>query len=362
MRCAWLFAVLLMIFFLPLNMSFRSCAGGSQITKLARRTSLPSSICIHSKTFLSRLGAKAGPNIIIVGGGPSGYFTSIQLSSYLREHFPRISPTITILESTSKPLRKVLISGGGRCNLLPDTRKPASALLLGYPLGRGRKELISPTSESAGVTPTRVLGWFNENGVETKIEEDGRTFPITDDSGTVRDALEGARHREGVGLKKGVTIDEMKMDEVTGLYEVKGARRWGDGKVNFEASADAVVIATGSSQKGWDVARGLGIEVVKPVPSLFTLRLAECGGGGVLEGLQGVSVERAEVRIIPGASPAKGKGRSQKEELSQVGPILITHVGISGPAALKTSAYGARVLAEEVRERKGVGGWRHGGP
>ena len=85
-------------------------------------------------------------------------------------------------------------------------------------------------------------------------------------------------------------------------------------------------------------------------------------GGGVLEGLQGVSVERAEVRIIPGASPAKGKGRSQKEELSQVGPILITHVGISGPAALKTSAYGARVLAEEVRERKGVGGWRHGGP
>eukprot|EP00520_Triparma_pacifica_P013316 CAMPEP_0118661228 /NCGR_PEP_ID=MMETSP0785-20121206/16159_1 /TAXON_ID=91992 /ORGANISM="Bolidomonas pacifica, Strain CCMP 1866" /LENGTH=183 /DNA_ID=CAMNT_0006554637 /DNA_START=199 /DNA_END=747 /DNA_ORIENTATION=- len=182
--------------------------------------------------------------------------TGIQLSTYLTSiNKPH---RVTILESTNTPLKKVLISGGGRCNLLPDTRLPTQTLLLGYPLTRGRKELISPLSPSSGVTPTDVLSWFNVNGVDTKIEVDGRTFPVTDDSKTVRDALERARSRLGVNLELGVGVAGVKLsDEEPGSqrYVVHGTCKGrvgmsseGTGKSPFSMEADCVVLATGSNR------------------------------------------------------------------------------------------------------------------
>ncbi|GMH46312.1 hypothetical protein TrRE_jg3255 [Triparma retinervis] len=110
--------------------------------------------------------------------------------------------------------------------------------------------MISPTSPSKGVPPSSILGWFNAHGVSTKVESDGRTFPITDDSRTVRDALENARVEGGVELETGVTVDRVSVDPETGVYLVSGFKRKspGGGRGSFSVRADAVVIATGSSR------------------------------------------------------------------------------------------------------------------
>ena len=156
----------------------------------------------HIRQLSTSLSSKS-PSIVIIGGGPSGYFTSISL---LSPSHPS-SPSCKILESTSSPLRKVLLSGGGRCNLLPDVHLPTSVLLKGYPIGRGRKELLSPTSQKGGVEPSAVLRWFNDNGVDTKVEDDGRMFPVTDDSSTVAEALDRARLDLGVEVVEGFMVE-----------------------------------------------------------------------------------------------------------------------------------------------------------
>lgn len=285
-------------------------------------------------------GAPPPVDVIVVGGGASGLFAAITAA--------RGGASVLCLESGSQPLRKVRISGGGRCNVMHDplSWQPAAAkdLLAGrYP--RGSQELISPLL--SGFSPTQTADWFRAEGVRLKREADGRVFPSTDDSATVIDALLAAAERAGVRLRTGAKVEAVAAlsegaGEACAGFELSVARRG-------EAAAErvrcaALVLATGSASHG--LAASLGHEPSPLLPSLFAFRLC---AGGLLDGsLAGLSVPDAELSFEPpqvaeGAEPA-ARGR-RRPVVSARGPLLVTHRGLSGPAALRLSAYGALELA-----------------
>ena len=294
-------------------------------------------------------------SVAVIGGGPSGYFAAITLAS------SSPSLTVTVYEASSKLLNKVLISGGGRCNLLPNTALETEAILPMYP--RGSKELISPMSASnkkgnkkgsSSITPSQVLDWFNAAGVETKVEKDGRTFPVTDDSGTVASALLEEARKGGVKVVKKALVTEINV--VPGSSETPSM--FSLFSLTFKESSSrppvpshpyaAVILATGSTRAGWDLLSPFNVTIIPPVPSLFTLTCNPNSNPKIidswlLEGLAGVSVPKGTVSV---AIPEHLRTSKKQKSISQTGPLLITHTGLSGPAALKTSAYAARVLHE----------------
>ncbi|HHG83333.1 MAG TPA: NAD(P)/FAD-dependent oxidoreductase [Bacteroidetes bacterium] len=244
---------------------------------------------------------------VIIGGGAAGFFAAIQCAEI------GDGMDVRILERAGKVLAKVKISGGGRCNLCHAAYDP-SELVKAYP--RGEKALLGPFYQfCSGDT----VAWFAERGVETKTESDGRMFPVTDSSQTIIDCLEGAAEAAGV--------------VVTRHCNVNGLAQEADGKwrVNTEDGqcfvADQVLVAPGSSQKLWAALADLGHTIVSPVPSLFTFNVKD----ERLKDLPGLAME-AEV-TVPGT------------KLRETGPVLITHWGLSGPAVLRLSAWGARALA-----------------
>lgn len=243
-------------------------------------------------------------DIIIIGGGAAGFFSAINIAN----KNPNLK--IAILERGKEVLSKVKISGGGRCNVTHACFVP-NDLAKFYP--RGEKELRGPFHQfCSGDT----IEWFNQRGVELKIEEDGRMFPITDSSQTIIDCFlnEVKKHK----------IDVLKNQSVKSLFQSE--KYW-----KIETSSDVfacqkVVIATGSNPKIWDFLNGLGHKIIAPVPSLFTFNIKD----NRIKNLMGVS-STATVKV-------KGS------KLKASGPILITHWGMSGPAILKLSAWGAREL------------------
>lgn len=247
--------------------------------------------------------------VLIIGGGASGFFTAIKIA----EENPDIE--VTILEQGRNVLTKVKISGGGRCNLAHAEFVPRE-MSKNYP--RGQRELMGPfNSFCSGDT----MAWFEERGVEVKIEEDGRIFPITDSSETVIDCFLNACRENGVKI--------LTKRKVLNIYPPEEKDQcWKAICANGESYyADHLVVATGSSQFMWEQVSHLGHSIVPPVPSLFTFNIKD----ERIKDLMGVSVPNAEVQI----KSLKAKNH---------GPLLITHWGMSGPGILKISAVQARAL------------------
>jgi predicted Rossmann fold flavoprotein len=248
------------------------------------------------------------PTAVIIGGGAAGFFAAITCA----EANP--GQQVIILEATGEVLAKVRISGGGRCNLTHDCLEPKT-LVGNYP--RGTRELLGPFSRFG---PRQVIAWFEGRGVALKVEEDGRMFPTTDSSQTIIDCLTSAAEGAGVQVRRNAAVKAVVAD---------GAR-WRVDLANEAITADAVLLATGSGKSGHALAQALGHTVVPPVPSLFTFTIPEQW----IKELAGLSVESVHLTLLDLA-----------EEITTTGPLLCTHWGFSGPAALRASAWGARVLA-----------------
>lgn len=249
--------------------------------------------------------------IFILGGGAAGFFAAIQAA----EANPQAQ--VTILERSGQVLSKVKVSGGGRCNVTHACFDPR-ALTAFYP--RGAKALLGAFHR---FNPRHTVEWFEARGVRLKTEADGRMFPHTDDAQTIIDCLVRAAQQAGVQLRlhSGLAaISQGEADPFT-LKTTQGA----------SFAADAVLVATGSNHRIWQLLEGLGHTIIPPVPSLFTFNIRDAR----LEGLAGLSVPQAQVSV---------EGQKLKAE----GAALITHWGLSGPAILRLSAWGARLLYQET--------------
>ena len=247
--------------------------------------------------------------VAIIGGGAAGFFSAFSV----KEH--HLNASITIFEKSHKLLSKVKVSGGGRCNVTHACFSP-SKLSKSYP--RGQKHLKKLFSE---FQTKDTVKWFSRRGVELKEEKDGRMFPITDSSQTIIDCF-----LKEAALK---SIKITKQSPVTKIVpEEKGYRLHLDGTSQH---FDKVIVATGGNPKmsGFYWLQKLGHSISPPLPSLFTFNIP----GDKVKILMGLVVENATVRI-------------QGTKLSHSGPVLITHWGMSGPAILKLSAWGARKLSE----------------
>jgi predicted Rossmann fold flavoprotein len=250
--------------------------------------------------------------VIVAGAGAAGYFAAIACA----EADPRAQ--VSLLEATAHPLAKVRVSGGGRCNVTHACFDPRE-LAKGYP--RGSRELIGPFHRFG---PTDTVAWFAKRGVELKTEKDGRMFPVTDDSSTIVDCLTAAAAKAGVKLSTGCGLKALvRLDEAT------GPRLGAVLSTGEEILADSVLLATGGGRvaAGLSIAASLGHTIVPPVPSLFTFHVDDPR----LKGLEGVAAPSAVASV---------RGTSLRER----GPILVTHWGLSGPAILRLSAWGAREL------------------
>ncbi|MBS0658188.1 MAG: NAD(P)/FAD-dependent oxidoreductase [Verrucomicrobia bacterium] len=248
--------------------------------------------------------------VAVVGGGAAGFFAAIACAE-------AGGGPVVLLEKSSTVLAKVRISGGGRCNVTHACFEP-SQLVARYP--RGGREL---RGAFARFQPRDTIAWFAERGVPLKTESDGRMFPVTDRSETIIECLLGAARRAGVQVRTrcGVTAAE----RTAGGFRLR--LEWGG-----ELACARLVLTTGSpraGQGGAALAAGFGHRIVDPVPSLFTFSITDPR----LADLAGLSVPATRVRV-PGTS------------LDETGPVLVTHWGLSGPAILRTSAWGARELAE----------------
>jgi hypothetical protein len=252
-------------------------------------------------------------SLVVAGGGPAGFLAAITAA----EADPQRS--VLLLEATPEPLHKVLISGGGRCNVTHacwETR----ALVGHYP--RGGKALLGPFSRFA---PSEAVAWFAARGLELIEEADGRMFPSTHRSRTVADCLRRAAAAAGVQLRTGAALQSAEALPQGGF---RLSLRSGE-----QLGCERLVIATGSHPSGHRLVRSLGHGLVPAVPSLFTLRLQAAD----LADLAGVSIDPAGLEL-----EIEGLGCRHRQR----GPLLITHWGVSGPAVLRLTAFAARDLRQ----------------
>ena len=257
--------------------------------------------------------------VIIIGGGAAGFFAAISCAEKLGDR-----GTVTLLEATAHPLAKVRVSGGGRCNVTHACFEPRE-LVKRYP--RGGRELLGAFSR---FQPSDTVAWFAARGVELKTEADGRMFPVTDDSATIVDCLTRAAEAAGVKIVTSLGVRTVERSPTTGESS-SGSAFWLTLTDDSNLRCERLLIATGGnkSSAGLIIAEKLGHSIEPPVPSLFTFHIDDKR----LEGLSGVSVPNATTSV-PGT------------KLKESGPLLITHWGLSGPAILKLSAWGARELAK----------------
>ena len=244
---------------------------------------------------------------VIVGGGAAGVFAAIACAE--------AGSDVTVIERGARPLAKVRISGGGRCNVTNACFEPR-ALAAHYP--RGAKALLGPLQAFG---PRDTVAWFDARGVGLKTESDGRMFPVSDSSATIVECLLGAASAAGVRLRTGADTESV-------------ARLDGGGFVVTLAGGEVlrcerVLLATGGCRTaaGGVLAAALGHTLEPPVPSLFTF-----------------TVEAPWVRELAGVSVAVAEITVTGTRLRERGAVLLTHWGVSGPAVLRVSAWGARAL------------------
>jgi len=252
-------------------------------------------------------------DILVIGGGAAGYFGAITAAQ------ARPSTRVVIVERGNQPLAKVRVSGGGRCNVTHGCFEPRP-LSTRYP--RGARALLSAFSR---FQPADTVRWFEERGVPLKTEADGRMFPITDDSETVIACLEREARNAGVELRLRSPVEVLRPVPSGGWFAKIGTSN------AHEIHAKRVLLATGGWRSGAlsTALEQLGHEILPPVPSLFTFHINERW----VRELAGLAVPKVEVSV-PGT------------KLRETGPVLFTHWGLSGPAILRLSAWGARELAE----------------
>ena len=250
--------------------------------------------------------------VIVIGGGAAGFFAAITCA--------RVAPEkeVILLEAGKQPLGKVRISGGGRCNVTHHCFDPR-LLVHAYP--RGGKALRGAFTR---FQPQDTVAWFESRGVRLKTEADGRMFPVTDNSETIIDCLMKEAKAAGVEVKTGVKVKWLSDEDGRFIIELKNG--------DFFRS-DRALLATGSQRLSYQWLTQLGHKIIPPIPSLFTFNIQD----ERLAELAGITVENVAVKL-----ETKGKDNYQ-----QTGQLLITHWGLSGPAVLKLSAYGARVLHDQ---------------
>ncbi|MDG1278358.1 MAG: NAD(P)/FAD-dependent oxidoreductase [Algoriphagus sp.] len=256
--------------------------------------------------------------IAIIGGGAAGFFAAIHASGPGR--------SVTIFEKTPKILSKVKVSGGGRCNV---THQPmeVSKLIKNYPRGEKFLKKVFPRFNS-----NDTIAWFEKRGVSLKVESDGRMFPTTDDSQTIIDCLVKEASKLNIQILKSCGISEIL--PISPGFKLTTSQ----GEFTF----DKLIIATGGFPKSesYSFLKILNHSIIEPIPSLFTFNTPQ----ETLKELMGISVPNGIVKIAG-------------TKLSYQGPILVTHWGLSGPAVLKLSAFGAKWLHDQHYQATALINW-----
>ena len=251
-------------------------------------------------------------NIAVIGGGAAGFFSAISVKNHYSTY------NVVLFEKSSKFLSKVKISGGGRCNVTNSTND-IRTLCNAYP--RGGKKLKN-IFHQFGTEDTR--NWFEERGVPLKVEPDGRVFPVSNNSQSIIDCLVHECEKNNILIKF--------LRSVKYLSKVKS--KW---IINFNDNSssdlfDSIIVASGGSPKlkGFDWLKNLGHEIINPIPSLFTFNMPNES----IISLSGIALKQVRIKIID-------------TKIDLLGPLLITHWGMSGPVILKASSIGARDLFEK---------------
>ena len=245
-------------------------------------------------------------DLVVIGGGASGFMGAITAVS-------NGLGSVVILESTSKVLEKVRISGGGRCNLTNSCWE-ISELVTNYP--RGEKQLIGLFNR---FSTTEAFDWFQSRGLNLKIENDGRVFPCSDTSSDVIKCLRNVAEKSGVDVVTNSHVKEIKKTDNGFNILVKGSNYF---------NTKNILICTGGHPSGRKLAKSLGHSIVEPVASLFSLTTSERS----LQACSGITLK------------VQTKLTVSKKKYTETGSILITHKGFSGPVIFRLSAFGARRL------------------
>jgi predicted Rossmann fold flavoprotein len=250
-----------------------------------------------------------GFHLVVIGGGAAGFFGAIAAAEAYPHHH------VTLLEAGRSPLAKVAISGGGRCNVTHACFDPRQ-LVQRYP--RGSKALLGAFSR---FQPQDTVAWYTQRGVALKTEADGRMFPVSDRAETIIECLEESAAQAGVRVRTGALVQQVEVLDSQFSIELKSGE-WLRG--------DRLLLATGSHPVGYRIARQLGHRLEPPVPSLFTFNIRDSN----LHDLAGIAVDPVQIKLWT----------SDSKPIEQSGALLVTHWGLSGPAILKLSAWGARLL------------------
>ena len=241
-------------------------------------------------------------DVIIIGGGAAGFFSAINIAILN----PKLN--ILILERGKEGLQKVKISGGGRCNVTHGQFIP-SELTINYP--RGEKELLGPFHQfMTGDT----MKWFEDRGIKLKIEQDGRVFPVSNNSQTIIDCFLSEVKRLNIKVLYNYSVKSISLKNNEWLINTD--------KQDFNSFK--LLVATGSNPKIWNLMDQLNHTIVKPVPSLFSFDIKD----NRIKSIPGVVVEDVDIKVV-------------NSKLFSDGPLLITHKGMSAPSILKLSAFGA---------------------
>ncbi len=263
-------------------------------------------------------------DVIVAGGGAAGFYSAIHIAQNNR------NLKIAILERGKTLLSKVKISGGGRCNVTQG-RFLAHELVEGYP--RGKRELLGPFHSHS---PADVISFFEERGIPLKMEKDGRVFPKSNSSQTIIDCFLAETKKLGITVLKNSSVKNFEQLP-NGFWEVS--------TMNKNYKSKHLLLATGSNTRIWNLLEKMGHTVVPPVPSLFTFNVNDPR----IQGIPGVSTN-ASIEVLPKkiftskVGPEIKSIPKKQAVLESEGPVLITHWGFSGPAILKLSAWGARIL------------------
>jgi predicted Rossmann fold flavoprotein len=249
-------------------------------------------------------------DLIVIGGGAAGFFTAINTAL--------MNPTlkIFILEQSKETLNKVRVSGGGRCNATHACFDPKE-LISYYP--RGSRELLGPFHVFG---PLQTVEWFKNHDIDLKTEADGRMFPVTDNSETIIQCFLQLAKKLNIEIIVNVKVKNFKYNPTSEIrFEITTE--------SYVFTCQKIMLATGSSPFIWNLLENQGYEIIAPVPSLFTFNLPK----HPICALMGLSVAKVTVSI-------------KNAKIKTQGPVLITHWGLSGPAVLKASAWGAVFMSE----------------
>lgn len=268
-------------------------------------------------------------DVLIIGGGAAGFYAAIHIAEGNRKL------KVAILERGKDVLTKVKVSGGGRCNVTHAEFDPGG-LVKNYP--RGEKELLGPFhTYCSGDT----VQFFEERDVALKIEEDGRMFPVSNSSQTIIDCFLNEADRLGIKLFKHSSVTDIRP------LEVENQTIWEVTSIKKTYKTKKLLVATGSNPKIWSLLKNLGHTIDAPIPSLFTFNIKD----DRIKGIPGVSTDASvsvlESNFNPKITIQLASARKGDTILTEEGPVLITHWGLSGPAILRLSAWGAQVLNDK---------------